>query len=380
MKIVFTVATYWPYTDGVQMVTQYLAEGLAQKGHRIFVVTSIFNGIPEKETHNGVNIIRVNAYNFYYWHRGNKGEYVKTVKTLCEDAHALVAVCLQSFAADWLLNSLDDISCEKVLYLHGMPDFKMHLHERHGVKDVVKTAFRNIRWKLFYVVQWKKIKKFDVVTHLFKNDNSYKYFSTHGYPNNKVMENACEDVFFTEIPEKEKTEKYFICVGNYCDRKNQESALRAFYDTTNTDFGIIFIGSQENTYCKHLKEVNKRLKDRCGERNVRILYGVPREKISDYTKKAYACVMTSKYEYYPLTIVESLATGIPFISTKVGIVKYLPGGVIADTQEETTYWMDFMMRNPQYVHDLGQAGKKYVGSNLKVSAKVNDFEKILLEE
>ena len=379
MKIIFTVATYWPRTDGVQMVTQYLAEGLAKRGHDVFVVTSKLNMQIEKENYNGVNIIRVDAYNFYYWHRGDKKKYVELVKTLCKDAQVLVAVCLQSFAADWLLDSLDDILCKKVLYLHGMPDFKMHSQKCYDIRIILKTAFRNIRWKYFYVLQWKKIKKFDIVTHLFENDNSYKYFYKHGYSHNYVMENACEDVFFEKMPLKEKQEKYFIYVGNYCVRKNQEVALRAFYDTSVTDYGIIFIGSEENAYCKYLKDVNRKLEEKYGERNVKILHNVPREKIPDYTKGAYACVMTSNYEYYPITIVESLASGIPFISTDVGIVNHLPGGVIANTQEEITYWMNFMIKNPQYVYDLGQAGKKYAEANLKVSLKVDDFEKILLE-
>ena len=39
MKIVFTVHTYYPNKDGVQYVTQYLAEGLAKLGHDITVIT-----------------------------------------------------------------------------------------------------------------------------------------------------------------------------------------------------------------------------------------------------------------------------------------------------------------------------------------------------
>ena len=39
MKIVFTTHTYWPRKDGVQYVTQYLAEGLAKDGHEVIVFT-----------------------------------------------------------------------------------------------------------------------------------------------------------------------------------------------------------------------------------------------------------------------------------------------------------------------------------------------------
>lgn len=379
MNVIFTVATYYPKTDGVQLVTQYQAEGLAQKGHKVTVITSKIDGSPDHEVHNGVEILRVDAYNFYYWHRGNKKEYQSIVLEQTKNADALVAVCLQSFSADWLLDILPEIPCKKVLYLHGMPDFKIHLSDVREVKKFAKTAFRNIRWKYFYTVHLKQIKNFDAITHLFKKDNSYQFFSEKGYQHNYVIENACDDSFFEGI-DFENKKKYFIYVGNYCDRKNQELALRAFYDADLKNFGLILIGSQKNDYCKKLLTLNDKLRKEHGDHNVEILYQVPREKISEYTKSAYACVISSNYEYYPITIVESLAAGNPFISTDVGVVKFLPGGVIANTKQELSYWMDFLGRNPEYTVELGKAGRNYALENLRVETKVRALEEILQGE
>lgn len=379
MNIIFTVATYYPKTDGVQLVTQYQAEGLVKKGHKVTVITSKLKSSPDYEVHNGVEIVRVDAYNFYYWHKGNKKEYQNLVLEKTKAADALVAVCLQSFSADWLLDVLQQIKCKKILYLHGMPDFKVHLSDCSNLKKLAKTIFRNIRWKYFYTVHLNQIKKFDAITHLFKNDNSYKYFSKEGYKNNYVIENACNDDFFENIDFDNK-KKIFLYVGNYCDRKNQELALKAFYDADLIDFGLVFIGSQKNDYCNKLINLNNSLKNQYGNHNVEILYGVPREKISEYTKNAYACVISSNYEYYPITIVESLAAGNPFISTDVGIVNLLPGGVIANTQEEISYWIEFFARNEEYKTELGKAGRNYALKNLRIETKVSSLEDIIRGE
>lgn len=379
MNIIFTVATYYPKTDGVQLVTQYQAEGLVKKGHKVTVITSKLKSSPDYEVHNGVEIVRVDAYNFYYWHKGNKKEYQNLVLEKTKVADALVAVCLQSFSADWLLDVLQQIKCKKILYLHGMPDFKVHLSDCSNLKKLAKTIFRNIRWKYFYTVHLNQIKKFDAITHLFKNDNSYKYFSKEGYKNNYVIENACNDDFFENIDFDNK-KKIFLYVGNYCDRKNQELALKAFYDADLIDFGLVFIGSQKNDYCNKLINLNNSLKNQYGNHNVEILYGVPREKISEYTKNAYACVISSNYEYYPITIVESLAAGNPFISTDVGIVNLLPGGVIANTQEEISYWIEFFARNEEYKTELGKAGRNYALKNLRIETKVSSLEDIIRGE
>ena len=379
MNIIFTVATCYPKTDGVQLVTQYQAEGLVKRGHTVTVITSKLKGIPEYEVHNGVQILRVDAYNFYYWHKGNKKDYQYIVLEKTKNADALVAVCLQSFSADWLLEILSRIQCKKILYLHGMPDFKVHMSDCTSIKNITKTIFRNIRWKYFYTVHINQIKKFDAITHLFKNDNSYQYFLKKGYTNNYIIENACDDNFFENIDFAEK-KKYFIYVGNYCDRKNQELALKAFYDANLKDFGFIFIGSKKNDYCKKLISLNEKLQEKQGNHNIKILYEVPREKISEYTKNAYACVISSNYEYYPITIVESLAAGNPFISTDVGIVKFLPGGVIANTQQELSYWMEFLGHNREYTFELGKAGRNYASKNLKIESKVKALEEIIQGE
>ena len=382
MKIVFTVATYWPKTDGVQMVTQYQAEGLAARGHEVYVVTSALKDSSKKEEHNGVMINRVEAWNFYYWHRGNKKKYIDTVMSLCSDADALIAVCLQSFSADWLLNVLSDIQCKKILYLHGMPDFKLHLTDFRSIKNIAKTTFRNIRWKIFYTRNLAKIKKFDAITHLFMNDNSYNYFKQNGYQNNYILENACEEAFYLEseslirnLPKK----SYFLYVGNYCERKNQLLAMRAFYQLQSDNLAFVFIGSTNNSYYNMLVNKKQEFDQKYGERDVHILYNIPRDQIVNYTQNALACVFSSNYEYYPITIIEAMASGIPFISTSVGIVKYLPGGVLADDLTSLTYWMDFMACKKKYARDIGKIGQEYARENLRVENKVLELEKIIKE-
>ena len=75
MKIIFTVNTYYPYKDGVSVVTQYLAEGLAQKGHEVLVMTSSCDGAPLDEEYHGVKIYRDDIITVHAIHRGDKRKY-----------------------------------------------------------------------------------------------------------------------------------------------------------------------------------------------------------------------------------------------------------------------------------------------------------------
>ena len=40
MRIMFAVPCYWPSQDGVTIITSYLAQGLAARGHEVFVLAS----------------------------------------------------------------------------------------------------------------------------------------------------------------------------------------------------------------------------------------------------------------------------------------------------------------------------------------------------
>ena len=49
MRILIAVHTYWPDNNGVQMVTQYIAEGLA-KSNEVMVVTELKDGYCRTKT------------------------------------------------------------------------------------------------------------------------------------------------------------------------------------------------------------------------------------------------------------------------------------------------------------------------------------------
>ena len=63
MRIMFAVPSFWPSQDGVANITGYLAKGLADKGHEIFIFTSAGNSglqvLPEEEVYENMKIVRM---------------------------------------------------------------------------------------------------------------------------------------------------------------------------------------------------------------------------------------------------------------------------------------------------------------------------------
>lgn len=59
MRILFALVHYHPYIGGAELIVQRLAEGLAQKGHRVTVITARLPGTPKAEKIDGVGVHRV---------------------------------------------------------------------------------------------------------------------------------------------------------------------------------------------------------------------------------------------------------------------------------------------------------------------------------
>lgn len=383
MKLLFTVNTYMPKRDGVQFVTKYLAEGLVKKGHSVDLITRQCHDLTEKDDEiiNGVHVIRWNAATKHTMHKGDKNGYQKYIIENANNYDCMINVGTQTSFVDWMLPIIDKISCPKILYVHSIWDFKYHKKDFESISYFCKKVWNNIRWKIYYNKWGSAFKKFNHVVQLHLFDYSYSYFQKKYNIKSDIIENAAENDFFDNYIDEsiQLPEKYFLNVSNYTDRKNQMLALQCFLNADiSDDYELILIGSEKNQYFASLVDYYKDyLKQNKNNKKVHFLYGIPREKIYTYVKKSYAYIMTSKWEAYPISLIEAMATGTAWVSTNVGIVKYLPGGYIADSKRDIIYWIEFLCNNAEINDNSGQIGKKFAIENFRIENKVNQLEELI---
>lgn len=385
MKLLFTVNTYMPKRDGVQFVTKYLAEGLVRKGHSVDLITRQCRELTEinDEVINGVHVMRWNANTQHTIHKGDKKEYQKYIIENADKYDCMINVGTQTSFVDWMLPIIDEVKCHKILYLHSIWDFKYHKNDFANLSNLGKKIWANIRWRIYYSKWGKAFKKFDNVVQLHSFDYAYTFFKNKYDIESIVIENAAEDEFFDETVDAniELPDKYFLNVSNYMDRKNQMQTLKSFLNADiSKDFELVLIGSDKNLYYDKLIEYYEKYKNQNNKyKKVHFLYNVPRKQIYTYVKKAYAYIMTSKWEAYPISLIEAMASGIPWVSTNVGIVKYLPGGFIADENLDIVYWIEFLSKNEKMSHTLGNVGNIYANTQFRIDKKVNQLENVIFK-
>ncbi|HEM4100501.1 TPA: glycosyltransferase, partial [Streptococcus suis] len=180
MRVLITVKTYFPYKDGVQTVTQYLAEGLVRRGIEVCVITSKHPECVDEDVHNGVRIKRFDLNIVHSFYFGEKKRYIKYVKRMVKDFDVLVNVCTQNPFTDILLPILNQLDIKKILYLHGMFEFRQPLFSfKYTFVQNLQRLWNFARWWYLYFVMGKYFKQYEQVIQLHKQDYAVDFFKKH---------------------------------------------------------------------------------------------------------------------------------------------------------------------------------------------------------
>lgn len=389
-KIMILVATYYPLQDGVQAVTQYIAEGLAQK-HEVLVVTSMQSGLERRSELKGVAIERYRAVRNPYTMQfvGEKEKIRKRIMDYNPDI--LMAVCVQTWCYDWIKKRLNSFPGKKILYTHGcsclgeyapgrlVRRFRLR---RQIVADVL-GIYIEWYWQRYQKHLFPDMSRFDKIIYLHEKDAFLQLALQKGLKNGYILENAVDKVFFEQktFMKQNKDEVTFINVSSYNENKNQKMILQAFYEADLPGAALVLIGSQPTSYYQELVELNGKLeKEKKCRGKVEILCGISRQQVIQKYKEADVYVSGSGVEVMSISLCESAAAGMTIMATDAGHATLIPGVIICSGTHEFADAMRYISRNPSERISRGKKGYEYALEHYDIQRKVEQMEKILLED
>lgn len=386
MNILFTTFAYYPETSGVPIVVQYLAEGLAKLGHRV-TVASRKNGRDLKghEIINNVNVYRFDiGQNLFKRNTGNIDEYIKFIIDFPKEI--LILECLQCHTTDILLPFLDQMNCKKVIHSHGAPGILMKPFGWEGnILHTIGHTHNWIRWKNYYGSFFPKFSSgIDAGICLSLCASDMDYLCKH-IKKVFIAENAANNIFFDEEAYKVdiseilriRHKRYIVNISNYSDRKNQLLLMKSFKLSGIKDVSLVFIGSSHNAYYEKCKRYAQKLviEDNL---DIVLLHGIDRKFFPAIIHNAELFAMTSKWEEYPVSLVEAMSVGTPFFSTSVGNAHILPGGITSRYDDEIPSLLRTMLNNNTSILErLGRQGKVYALENNKQTIVIDNYNNIL---
>lgn len=390
MRILHTSHTYWPHADGVAVVMQRVSEGLAARGHEVTVATGPAPAPPVEE-HRGVRIRRFAVRgNQATGHRGDTEAYARFVA---------------SFPCDLMLNYAAQI-CTTDLVLPLLPGL------RRG-KVIVPCGYsglRDERYAEYFRRMPAYLRAYDAAVYHSRTYQDARFAADHHLSNSVFINNggdvapttSAKGRFRARYGVREKT--LLLSVGRVEAMKGQDLVLEALRICGLHDAAVVLVCPDVGRFASGAlrtapgplfrprwearaalyRLVERRLPGRShrlewrlpGGKAVYVLAGLPREDVLAAYQDADLFVFGSRVECSPLVVIESMAAGTPFISTPVGNVPELPGGVIVSDAGEMAAAMDRLARRGDEWRELSAAGRSAWRQHHTWDQVVDQYERL----
>jgi glycosyltransferase involved in cell wall biosynthesis len=342
LKILITTFTYPPNADGVAEATAVLAQGLARQGHAVTVATEFH---PQRKPNAPDANPRVEQFKITgnsNWRIGIRGEtdaYQKFLRNFSGDL--VVFENWDVWCTHLAVPCLEQIKAKKVLVSHG---YVSHIWKRHrkfpwglgqwmgGWPSLLKTPFLMRKFhQVVFLSQRRDWGRF--FDHRIARWTGFKRFSI--IPNGAFAREFNDDT----LPDFRRDfgigpGLMILCVAQYCDGKNQLLAVRAFRRAKLADATLVLIGNEFNDYTEQVRRRDDELQKEFPAGRVVWPEKLNRKQICAAYRAADLFILPSKTEAQPIVLLEAMASHTPWLSTDVGCVSELPGGIVVRTEDE----------------------------------------------
>jgi glycosyltransferase involved in cell wall biosynthesis len=362
IEILILTFTYPPNKDGVAEASRAMAEGLAARGFKVTVATTF---LPERDTENGnagvaVRHFKVNGRSeMGIGFSGEVESFLDFVKSFRGDV--IISHCWDVWTTDLARKCFAQLSAKKILVSHGFSTQVPPWNPKFPWGLGVWLRWQPYVWRLPWM-----LRAYDHVTFLSEFRNFDRYFDhlvAHWtcYQRTSVIPNSANLPPIDPIVDFRKkhgleNELIFLCVANYCARKNQEMALRAFRRSSINGGALVFIGSEFNEYAYRLQRLDRDLANGVTQKSVLLLEKVSRTETAAAFHACDVFVLSAKIETQPIVLLEAMACAKPFISTDTGSSRELSGGRIVNSVEDLGREMERLVADPVERRQMGERG------------------------
>ncbi len=273
--------------------------------------------------------------------RGEVGSYERFL--LESDFDVILMNAWQTWSTDVCLRHLSDIPGKKILYSHCVSTNVIFWD------TPLKSLARYLLWRPYFFRLKKILRSLDALIALGPSGcdsrfDDVKIARVLGIPifvvPNTVSEEAMSALDESAMGMERRTQ--IISVGSYDWLKGHDFVLRAYaLSAAKNSIPLKFFGQEFTPYVKKLKRMAAKLG--IAEAFLHFQEGVSGNELLEEYKKSLLFVFGSRTECQPLVLLDTMATGTPFVSRASGCIDSLPGGYAISNEHSAAASMNSLL-------------------------------------
>jgi glycosyltransferase involved in cell wall biosynthesis len=369
VRILHTVGLYWPHVGGAELVVQRISEGLAHRGHDVTVATAGRGRCTE--SHHGVTIERFPITGCEA--AGIRGPALAYASFLREGRFdVMLNYAAQSWPTDIALDLLPSLGYARVL---------------------APCGYSGLHWPAFekYFDRLpRRLVNYDMLIYHSSRYRDAEFGRRHGLGHELVIPNAADDLLDPALEATDvraelgipPTAPLLLTVGSHYRAKGHDvvRGAFAFIRRERPDVHLVIVGPRPAS----LGEARRGCYPSClaaawRSRHVHLVDGADRRAVVGAYRAATLFLLGSRVECSPLVVLEAMAAGVPWVSSRVGNVDELPGGIVVDSAEAIGRAAVQLLRSPQNRGTTGEEGRAAWESRHRWPAVVDLYERLYSE-
>ncbi len=354
MRLLITCGLYHPSIGGAEEVCRRLAEDMVRRGHDVTVATA---RDPERQdsVHEGVRIAAFDIEgNWALGIHGDVEAYQRFVSA--GDFDLTFHYAAQIWSTDLVLPLLGHLPAPAVLAPCGY------------------SGLRNPGYRRYFARLRDVLPGFAALVHHSDVYRDAQYARDAGLSRCFTIPNGVDPQEFEQVERGFRevlgvgNHPLALTVSNHTGGKGHDLVIAAFRAVAPTNAVLAIVGNDSPDGCM----AQCRATD---DPRILILENLPRSLVVKAFLESDVFLLGSDVEAAPLVLVEAMAAGLPWISTPVGNVSELDGGIIAGAPRFAER-LELLLRDKRLGQDLGERGRRWYLTHAQLPRIHDQYENL----
>lgn len=344
------ISRSWPPHErsGVSLAALSHARLLLEQGHEVSIVGAT----------NNLQAISLPLFNRAYIPASGSGSLYSPARInramleqviTANKPNLVIVEAWQTALTDCAIDVAYQLAIPVLMISHGI--------SLHPYKSSISQFLRSLAWMPYrYFRLPSLIKKLSVLTTLDEFSGSNRFFDRDLAKINKIptlpLKNFPAHRFERNISRADRKMQILV-VGYYSEVKNQLAAIHLLTKLPQ-EISCCFIGDRQGEY---FELCQRRVTDLGLEG--RVSFFQDNEcNLAELIAQSILVFSPSITEALPMTLIEAMECGTPFVATSVGAVSSFVGGLLADDEQTQIEAIETLIAKPEVWQKYSDAGKK----------------------